>query len=202
MSKMSDMRLSGGIPASALGDPGSSGGKTTLLAARRASFARGELVKLPVYGEVWMDILGSAAMEHIEGATLRHMAALGIPFAPVHIGSYNLHRACRILALSIKDPADRKTEFGSLEEWQDEREELVVAAAAIYQDVRRRLDPLSDPELSEEEAGNIMDALKKKDAIRLRSYDAVTLTSFMISGAVQPSSSPIPSSKSSPSSAE
>lgn len=194
-------RREGGIPASALGTPASAV-KQTPMAKARPRIARGELVPIVPYGEVWMQVLGSTAMEDIEAATFHAMTAKNLPPIDLHVGTYNLHRFRRILAAAVRDPANHAEPFGTLEEWGDEPDEVLALAVAGYKDVKQRLDPVNDVELTEDQAGELMEAFKKKDFQQLRSFGSVTLATWLLSGAVQPSNSPTPSSRNSESSPE
>lgn len=194
-------RRDGGIPTSALGAPAAAV-KQTPMAKARPRIARGELVPVVPYGEVWMKVLGSTEMEDIEAATFRAMAAKGLPPIDLHVGTYNLHRFRRILAAAVRDPQNHGEPFGTLEEWGEEPDEVLSLAVAAYKDVKQRLDPVNDVELTEGQAAELMEAFKKKDFQQLRSFGSVTLATWLLSGAVQPSNSPTPSSRNSESSPE
>lgn len=195
---MGKRRMSGGIPASALqGDGQASAVRQTAMALARPRIARGEPVQLAPYGEVWMQVLGNAAKEEIEAATFRQMEAHGLPPTMLHVGTYNLHRFRRTLAMAVRDPKDHDEPFGTLEEWGDEIDDVLVAGIMLYKDVQARLDPATTPELTEEQADAILELFKKKDFEQLRSFGSGLLASWLLSGAVQLSSSPTPSSRSS-----
>lgn len=177
----------------------------TKMAAVRSGIARGELAILPVYGEVWIEVLGQEVMAQIESATIAHMTTtIGLPFVPLHAGSYNLQRFARVLHASVRDSEDatHQASFGSLSDWQAEPEAILVACIDKYMEVKSRLDPTSAPNISDEEVEAVLDAFKKKDWTLLRSFARDTLASFLLTGAVQPSSSPTPASKNSALSAE
>jgi hypothetical protein len=195
-------RRTGGIPASALGDAAAAPSSQTPMAKARPRIARGELVPVFPYGEVWMQVLGSSTMEDIEAATFHAMAAKNLPPIDLHVGTYNLHRFRRILAAAVRNPKNHDEPFGTLEEWGEEPDEVLALAVASYKDVKQRLDPVNDAQLSQDDASALLEAFKKKDFQQLRSFGSVTLATWLLSGAVQLSSSPTPSSKSSESSAE
>lgn len=201
MTEMSKRR-NGGIPASALGQPSESQIKQTAMSSARSSITRGEMVQIPIYGEVWMRVLGTATIEEIEIATWRHFEAAGLPPLTIHAGTYNLHRFRRIMAAAVRNPKNKDEPFGTLEDWADEPEESLVVCAVIYRDLKDRIDPVSRPELDAEQAREILDGFKKKDFQQLRSSGAGLLASWLISGAVQLSSSPTQSSRSSDTSQE
>lgn len=189
----------------AAANPPAAAGAPTKMSAVRSGIARGELAILPVYGEVWIEVLGQEAMAQIEAATIGHMTtAIGLPFVPLHAGSYNLQRFARVLHAAVRDPDDptHRTSFGSLSDWQDEPEAVLAACIEKYMEVKSRLDPTSAPNISDEEVEAVLDAFKKKDWTLLRSFARDTLASFLLTGAVQPSSSPSPASKNSAPSAE
>ena len=195
-------RRTGGIPASAVGNGQGAAVVESQLAKARVRVARGELVQLHPYGEVWMQVLGSSVMESIEAATFGAMRALELPPVDLHVGTYNLHRFRRILAAAVRCADNHDEPFGSLEEWGEESDEVLAIGVANYKDVKQRLDPTNSVTLTEDEAAELVDAFKKKDSQQLRSFGSVTLVSWLLSGAVQLSSSPTPSSKSSDSSPE
>jgi hypothetical protein len=197
---MSKRRVSGGIPASALGAAAASAellAKQTAMSQARTRIARGEIVNLSPYGEVWMQLLGNAKMEEIEAATFQAMTKLGLPPVDLHLGTYNLHRFRRILAAAVRPPGDHDEPFGTLEEWGEEPDEVLAQGVLLYKDVKARLDPTTDPQLTEEQADFILEAFKKKDYPQLRSCGSALLSSWLLSGAVRLSSSPIAQSKSS-----
>lgn len=188
-------RRTGGIPADALRDPVPPV-KLTQMATIRPRVARGEPVALPLYGEAWMQPLGSAAMEEVEAETFAAMAKRGLPPVDLHVGTYNLHRFRRILARAVRDAKDHDQPFGSLDEWGEESDVVLTICILLYKDVQGRVDPVTDPQLTDEHAAAIIDAFKKKDFQELKSFGGVILASFLLSGAVQLSSSPTASSKS------
>lgn len=205
MSEMAKRRMSGGIPASALAAGAASvDAKPTPMAQARPRIARGELVQLAPYGEVWMQIMGSQAMEEIESATFRSMEALGLPPIMLHLGTYNLHRFRRVLAIAVRNPDPMKHDepFGTLDDWAEEPDDVLSAGITLYKDVKARLDPATSPELPEDQVADLIEAFKKKDFAQLRSFGSATLASWLLSGAVRLSSSPTLSSKSSDSSPE
>lgn len=191
-------RRTGGIPASALGNgQPAAAAEPSPMAKARKHIARGELVNLAPYGEVWMQVLGSEAMEDIEAATFRALAAKDLPPVDLHVGTYNIHRFRRILALAVRNPTNHDEPFGSLEEWGEEPDETLTIGIVLYKDVKQRLDPATNTQLTDDEAAAVFDAFKKKDSQLLRSFGFATLLSWLLSGAVQLSSSPTPSSKNS-----
>lgn len=200
MTEMAKRRMTGGIPTAALGAAAASAdllAKQTQMAQARPRIARGELVQLEPYGEVWMQLLGNERMEEIEAATFRRMTELGLPPVDLHLGTYNLHRFRRILALSVRSLKDHDEPFGTLEEWGEEPDEVLAQGILLYKDVKARLDPTTNAELSDDQADAIMAAFKKKDFAQLRSCGSALLATWLLSGAVQPSSSPTAASKSS-----
>jgi len=194
MSNMGDRRFAGGIPAEALGQPSSppAAAAITKLAARRARVARGELATLPVYGQVWIQVLGPDALEAIESAVLKSMRQLEIPQTPLNLGTFNLSRFKRILAQAVRDDEDptHRAPFGTLEQWGEEPDDFIVACIRVYKDVKARLDPAAVDDISDETIEEITELFKKKDWTQLRSIDGVTLANWLRTGAVQLSSSP------------
>lgn len=190
MTRMAEQRArSGGIPASALASPPAALPESKMAAARRG-VARGEEAMLPVFGRVWIEVLGMSAGESIEAATFEHMESIGLKATVLHEGSYNLHRFARVLAEAVRviDDPTHQERFGSVEEWCDEHEAIIGLCIERYLEIKRRLDPSSTIAPSETERAAIEDAFKKKDSSLLRSFGAPTLTSWLLSGAVQLSS--------------
>lgn len=199
-SKLSQ-RFTGGIPPSALGkgDPQATAPRASLLSTRMDMSARGEEVELPMIGRVYMQLLGHQAANQVEGATFKAMEAAGLPPIALHAWSYDMQRQARTLAVAARDPDSRTEPMGTLEEWLALDDSLLFACGRIYQDVKERLDPVGTLFLPPDTADEITEAFKKKDVSSLRSHGVVLLTSWLLSGAVQLSSSPTPASKASPS---
>lgn len=195
-------RLTGGIPASALGkgDPAAAVPRASLLSTRTAAApARGEYVTLPLIGRVYIQLLGHHVSNQVEGEVFEAMASAKLPPVPLHAWSYDMQRQARTLARAARDPDDHSQPFGPVEEWLDLDDDLLFACGRVYADVKERLDPVGAAFLAPETADEITEAFKKKDASTLRSHGVVSLVSWLLSGAVQLSSSQTPASSTSPS---
>lgn len=207
MTKLADRRYSGGIPASALApsDPVAVAASATKLMAARQSVGRGELVDLPGLGPAWIELIGHSLSNRVEAATFKAMEAEGLPPVALHGWSYDMERYARTLAHAARDPDDptHQTPFGTLEQWRDEDDDVIFACSLVYKDVKNRLDPSGqDHPVTEEDADEMMSALKKKDGPALRRFGVSMLVSWLLSGAVQPSTSPTPASNTGPSTPE
>jgi hypothetical protein len=202
MTKMGDRKLSGGIPPSALGTAGAPADVKTKLAEAREKIARGDFVELPGgLGRVWMELVGHDVSNKIEAATFREMDSVGLPPIPLHSFSYDIQRQARTLARACRDPEDPKheTPFGTLEEWSNETDSVILACALVYKDLRDKLDPFRIDLIDADDLEDLELALKKKDVVRLRSFGAATLANWLTSGAVQLSSSRTAASSDGPS---
>lgn len=162
---------------------------------------RGEDVEIQGLGPVRIELLGMRETQEVESDTYQSMKHHGLEIDGVTAERYELERATRALARAVRDPADRTRAFGTLAEWEQLDNTLINAAWLAYGDVRERLDPLSVP-ATEAERTAIELAVKKNDAILLRSFGVVRLAGFMLSSAAPPSISPDPNSSSSASSSE
>jgi hypothetical protein len=204
-------RLSGGIPASALGEatPVAKAAES-LLSARVRGMVRGELVDLPVLGPVWIQLMGHTASNQVESLVYKTMTGHGLQPEPSNAFSYDVQRYSRVLAQCALDPDDHKTPIATLEEWMGERDVvegfriddgLVFACGRIYKDVNDRLNPLAGG-LTPELAAAIRSDFEKKNWSRISLYGCDLLATWLLSGAVQLSSSPTPASSTGPTSAE
>lgn len=186
--------MSGGIPASALAsqDPAVALVKPTKLGEARSRIARGELVELPGgLGPAWIQLMGHPASNDVEAATFREMNRQGLPPIHLHAWSYDIQRYARTMASAARDPDDptHATAFGTLEQWLAEDDDILFACSLVYKDVRNRLDPSSVDSIPDDVADTLEDGFKKKDARLLRSSGVSMLVSWLLSGAVQLSSS-------------
>src|SRR5689334_14916811 len=64
----------------------------SLLAQRRAQVPRGEYVEMPLAGRVWVELVGEAKVDEIEGATFSAMKAEGLEPIATNMLSYD---SCR-----------------------------------------------------------------------------------------------------------
>lgn len=187
-----------GIPAGAIGHPiaPASPAERSLMAKRLDGIALGEEVDLPLFGRVWIQLVGHAESNRTEAATFKGMSEAGLPAIPGHAWSYDCQRYGRLLHAAVRDVTDHSKQFGTLGEWLGEEgepritDDLIFACGQIYDDVKRRLDPIATTDLTEEQAAGIREAFEKKSPTHLLSFGLVSLVSWLISGAVQLSSSP------------
>lgn len=189
-------RTSGtGIPASALAPDDPAAPARTQLAEARFSVRRGELVELPGLGRAYIELVGHMASNAVEAETFKVMAEIGLPPLAIHAWSYDMQRYARTLAIAARHPERRDEKYGSLDQWLAEDDDVIFACSRVYQDVKNRLDPTSpDSTITEENRARLVEAFKKKEVSLLRSFGVVTLTNWLLSGDVQLSTSPTPSS--------
>ncbi len=173
----------------------------TRMAAKLVNGRRGEDVNLPVLGPARVEILGAVETQEVESSVYKAMAAHEIEQNVITVDRFELERAYRTLARSVRDPEDKSKVFGTVDEWGALDNDVIVAAWQVYGDVRERLDPLSTP-LTADERVMIEIAVKKKDAVLLRTFGTVKLCAWLASTDVLPSTSPPPSSPSSESSSD
>jgi hypothetical protein len=163
----------------------------TILGRAVASTPRGELVKMPLIGSVWVELVGEMVSAEIESATIRAMSELSIPFTPIHSGSYERRQTALTLAWAVRHPDSDKRHIcaGTQEQWCAKDNEFLAACIAVYTDVRERLNPLSYP-LSSEEFDQIRLAHEKKNPAMLRTFGVVSLSSYLATTDAPPASSP------------
>lgn len=200
---------SGGIPAAALSPDDSATRAGTKLAAVRGQTARGDFVTLPEFGRVWMKLVGHKMGNSIEGQVVEEMNRAKIPLTVGFGLTMDTDKKARVLAYAVfvdDDPTNGlalgTTAFGSLAEWLDEDDDVIIACYYEYHQLRERLDPFGMPTLTEQRAAEIIEAFKKKDPMLFLSFELKELCIFLASGAVQLATSPTPSSSSGESSPE
>jgi len=197
--------MTGGIPASALrsDDPAVRSIEPTKLEAVRGQIARGEYVELPGgLGRAYLKLLAHSKSNVVEGSTMKAMEAAGLPLLPIHTVSYAVQRAARTMAEACFEDETCAKPFGTLAAWLDEDDDILFGCSLLYQDVRNRLDPYRTDDVPRDVADFLADALVKKNAMGLRSFGVATLASWLLSGAVQLSSSPTAASSTSPSTSD
>lgn len=153
-------------------------------------------------GRVWIELPGSREWQELEAAIRREMRRLEVgELALDTAAQYEAERALRVLAVAVRDPDRHEVAFGSLEEWGQLDNDLIIVSWHAFQDVRERLDPVATP-LTPDEMIAIGVAVKKNDASLLRSFGVVKLSAWLASTGGPPSTSPTPSSPSSDSSSD
>lgn len=91
----------------------------------------------------------------------------------------------RTVAIAVR-ALDADEPLALLEEWQLCDDAQLAALWFRYQELEQSNDPLSLPVLSEADFEAILDAAKKKDAVRLISYGSSALLSYVITLASPP----------------
>jgi hypothetical protein len=151
---------------------------STKLSRQVTAGRRGEEVAIPVLGRAFMELPGAVTWTELEAANRARMLELFGALAIENAAQYELDFARRVLAVAARDPDDRALPFGTLEEWGALDVDVINLAWQVFGDVRERLDPLSR-ELSAEEGIAIQSAIKKKDALLLRTYGVVKLSIWL-----------------------
>lgn len=162
----------------------------SLLARARAQAPRGEFVEMPLLGRVWVELVGEAAVDEIEGATLAAMKAEGLELLAMNMPSYDSCRTALTLAHAVRNPENKEERVGTAEEWRTLDIDLILACGLVYNDVRERLSPVALGALTKEQLDEIRLAIEKKNAMRLRSAGVVALSLYLLSTASQPPTSP------------
>lgn len=181
--------------AGAKSAPGPAAPSETMLGRARAATPRGELVDLPIMGRVWIELPGEMIVDEIEGAVWKAMADLGLPLTPVNALTYGSRRIALTLAWAVRHPDRHDERAGSSSEWTDLDIDMLSACGQAYTDVRERLSPLSSGILTQEQLDTIRFGIEKKNPMLLQSVGVVALSSWLLSTADPPASSPpMPSS--------
>lgn len=162
----------------------------SLLARARATCPRGEETAMPTLGRVWVELPGEAIVDEIEGATFAAMKLLDLPATPINMPTYESRRLALTLAWAVRDPDNHAERAGSQDEWMAMDIDLLMACGIVYSDVRERLSPVGVGQLTTEQMDEIRLAIEKKNPTRLRSYGVVVLSSYLLSTADPPASSP------------
>lgn len=162
----------------------------SLLARARAQAPRGEFVEMPLLGRVWVELVGEAAVDEIEGATLAAMKAEGLELLAMNMPSYDSCRTALTLAHAVRNPENKEERVGTAEEWRALDIDLILACGLVYNDVRERLSPVALGALTKEQLDGIRLAIEKKNAMRLRSAGVVALSLYLLSTAAPPPTSP------------
>ncbi|HEX6022557.1 MAG TPA: hypothetical protein VFZ00_11220 [Solirubrobacter sp.] len=162
----------------------------SLLARARAQAPRGEFVEMPLVGRVWVELVGEATVDEIEGATLAAMKAEGLDLIAVNMPSYDSCRTALTLAHAVRNPENKDERVGTAEEWRSIDIDLILACGLVYNDVRERLSPVAMGAITAETLRDIRLAIEKKNAMRLRSHGVVALSLYLLSTADPPATSP------------
>src|SRR5262245_10803649 len=107
----------------------------SLLARARAQTPRGEFVEMPILGRVWVELVGEATADEIEGAVLSAMKADGLEPSALNALSYESCRTAFTLAYAVRNPANKDEAAGSIEEWRQLDIDVILACGLIYSDI-------------------------------------------------------------------
>lgn len=162
---------------------------------------RGELVELHGLGLAWLRLIGSDEVTEIEAELFRRMKDLGLEANVLNGLTYEAERAKLTLARVVRDPDDHAKSFGTLDEWGQVDPDTIAAAWSSYADMRTRRSPL-DVAITPELRAQIESAISKKNGMLLRSFDVLTLSSYLLSTEFPRASSPTPMSATGPSPSE
>lgn len=162
----------------------------SILARKRAQTPRGELVDLPMFGRVWVELVGEKALDEIDGSTAAILKAEGLELIPLNGMAIERCRNALMLAWAVRNPEDHAERAGSTEEWRDLDADLITACALIYNDVRERLSPVSMNSLTKEQMDQIRRDIEKKNATGLVDAGVVALSLFLLSTDGPPANSP------------
>lgn len=107
---------------------------------------------------------------------------------------YNAELATRSLAIACREFDDVSVPLASVDEWRaNVDDQLIGYLWERYGDLRDQLDPI-EAGLTEAEAAEIIDAIKKKDATLLRSYGLANLVRCLVTTDAHLVTSPTPKS--------
>lgn len=165
------------------------------IAAARAQAPRGELVTMPLVGRVWVELVGEAAMDEIDGQTAAILKAEGLELIPLNGRAIERCRNALMLAWAVRDADNHEQKFDTEEAWRSLDADVITACALIYEDVRYRLSPVALGALTKEQLEEIRLAIEKKNATQLASAGVVALSLYLLSTADQPAN--LPTTKSS-----
>lgn len=160
------------------------------IAQARTQAPRGEAVTMPLIGRVWVELIGEAAMDEIDGQTAAIMKAEGLDLIPLNGRAIERCRNALMLAWAVRDADNRDQKFDTPEAWRSLDADMITACALIYEDVRYRLSPVALGALTKEQLDEIRLAIEKKNATALASAGVVALSLYLLSMADQPQSSP------------
>lgn len=166
----------------------------TLLGRKRAETPRGEFVEMPMLGRVWVELCGDLAVAEIESAVFSAMEALKIPQTPINFVTFNTRRIALTLAWAVRNPDKIDERAGTAEEWVGLDLEMLNACGVVYTEVRERLNPLSQTELTQEDLDDIRQGIEKKNPTQLMSVGVVALSLYLLTTAAPPANSPTPPS--------
>lgn len=165
----------------------------------RASSLRGELVELPMFGRVWVELVGGLASDEIDSAVFARMEKLKLPLHAINMPTLEGIRDRMRLAWAVRDPDDHAIRAGTLAAWDELDHDIIMSCALVYNDVRERLSPIQIGRLSADQLEDIRLGLEKKNPILLLHAGVAALTSWLLTTAAPPASSPTTPSSTGPS---
>lgn len=126
--------------------------------------------------------------EEIVAEVWERMRQLRLDPGPLVQGHYEAAVAARMLVEAVRDPATVTAAnaigdpFGTLDDWEGPHgldTDVISDCWRIYCDFATEADPVGAP-LTETEIGELIDAVKKKDARLLRAYGSRMLSLFLL----------------------
>lgn len=160
------------------------------IAQARAQAPRGEIVTMPLLGRVWVELVGEAAQDEIDGQTVAILKAEGLELIPLNGHAIERCRNALMLAWAVRNADSRDEKFDTPEAWRGLDADMITACALIYEDVRYRLSPVAMGALTKEQIDEIRLAIEKKNATALASVGVVALSLYLLSTAALPANSP------------
>jgi hypothetical protein len=160
------------------------------LAQARAQAPRGEIVTMPLIGRVWVELVGEAAQDEIDGSVVAILKTEGLDLIPLNARAIERCRNALMLAWAVRSADNKDEKFDSAEAWRTLDADMITACALVYEDVRYRLSPVAMGALTKEQFDEIRLAIEKKNATQLASAGVVALSLYLLSTADQPANSP------------
>lgn len=164
--------------------------RVSRIAQARAQAPRGEFVTMPLIGRVWVELVGEAAQDEIDGQTAALMKAEGLELIPLNGAAMERCRNALMLAWAVRDAGNKDEKFDTPEAWRSLDADLITACALIYDDVRYRLSPVAMGALTKDQVDEIRRDIEKKNATGLASAGVVALSLYLLSTADPPANSP------------
>ena len=165
----------------------------SMLGAAIAGAQPFELWTIPRLGiECAITLVSGERREEIESAVWERMRALRLDLNTTTEIHYELLRARHHAAHAVVDRVTHEP-IGTLAEWGSLDDDVLGDFWGAYGAMREAYDPADYP-LTEAETVLIVEAIKKKHVRLLRNCGARRLTTYLLSTASQPVSSPLPSS--------
>lgn len=147
-----------------------------------------------------MTLVGTEQLLDIEGDVRKEMEARSIPNDHTTQHDFELARARRIMALSVRELDEKKRadapQLGTVAEWGTLAPEIVIAAYSRYNELREIHDPLAgEATLTKAEYAEMVTAIEKKNLTLLRYCGVRKLTALLLTMAEQLASLQTPKSE-------